>query len=454
MITEYLLKKYDCEVPRYTSYPTVPLWEDMPNTDQYITNFISGFNKYNSECGISLYIHLPFCESLCSYCGCNKVITANHGVEERYLHAIINEWYQYRKLMPSTPVVRELHLGGGTPTFFSPENLKRLLNCIFDLAEIHPQRQFSLEGHPNNTTKAHLEILHQLGFSRLSLGVQDYNARVQRVINRMQPYDNVKRVTILARETGFSSVNYDLIYGLPLQTMHTILQTARDTIALRPDRIAYYSYAHIPWKMKAQRLYNEQDLPAPELKAKFYHSSRLLFLSGGYIDIGMDHFALPEDPLSQALQQGYLYRNFMGYTTVHTPFMLGLGVSAISDTGSAYAQNSKELTNYYHQLDQAVLPLQKGYILSDTDIDFRNYINEVACKRKVVFNPAHSDLLQAFVVPDLQALADDGLIKLEQNQLSVTESGTLFLRNVCRAFDLKGKANQKQKKNFQFSKSI
>ena len=452
--TVSLLSKYNRDVPRYTSYPTVPFWHDFADNQSYFHNFSERFSLYNKPEGISLYLHLPFCETLCTYCGCNKVITKNHSVEEEYLNAILDEWYQYGKLMEATPVIRELHLGGGTPTFFSPENLRRLLNCLFDIADIHADREFSIEGHPNNTTKAHLELLYQFGFRRISLGVQDHDPEVQRIINRIQPYENVKRVTEWARQTGFTSVNYDLIYGLPHQTGKSITKTIIDTIALKPDRIAFYSYAHIPWKAKSQRLYDERDLPPAEQKLKFYTIARSLFLSSGYKDIGMDHFALPGDDLYIAYHTGNLHRNFMGYTTAKTHFLVGLGVSAISDTGTAYAQNNKELTNYYRRLNASEIPVQRGYLLNETEAVFRNYILDIACKGKTTFGSHQRDLLEEFVLPELKEMENDGLLLLRKKQLTVTGTGRMFLRNICHAFDLKDKLRDNQNDVPKFSKAI
>ncbi|TAM97496.1 MAG: oxygen-independent coproporphyrinogen III oxidase [Chitinophagaceae bacterium] len=454
MTQEMLLKKYNREVPRYTSYPTVPFWKEWMHAKDYVDNFKTNFDKYNQGEGISLYLHLPFCESLCSFCGCNKLITANHDVEEKYLNAVIGEWYLYRRLMGAKPIIRELHLGGGTPTFFSPGNLKRMLDCIFDIADIHPQRAFSLEGHPNNTTRSHLEILQQFGFTRISLGVQDYDPDVQRVINRIQPYENVEQVTQWARQTGFTSVNHDLIYGLPLQTLTSVKSTIEKTIALHPDRIAYYSYAHVPWIKKNQRLYDENDLPTAEQKMKFYLFSRSLLLLAGYEDIGMDHFALPGDSLYKASLEGGMHRNFMGYTTSYTPFLIGLGVSAISDTGSAYSQNCKELTNYYRKIDNSELPLQQGYILDETEVGLRKYIMDIACKGSVIFEPEHTNLLNTYVIPELKELANDGLIILGRRGLKVTGIGKMFLRNICQAFDLKWKWSQSKSEIPRFSRSV
>lgn len=447
-----LLKKYNKEVPRYTSYPTFPYWTEHENKKGYLDNLIEGFKKNNQREGISLYMHLPFCEKLCTYCACNKVITQNHEVEEEYWQSIISEWYQYCRFMGETPIIRELHLGGGTPTFFSPENIRRLLNCIFDIADVHPNREFSMEGHPNNTTWAHLEMLYQFGFRRISFGVQDHDAEVQRIINRIQPYENVKRVTEQAREAGFTSVNYDLIYGLPRQTEASVERTIGDTIKLRPDRIAFYSYAHVPWKIKGQRLYDEKDLPAAEEKLKFYLLGRQMFLEAGYKDIGMDHFALPHDDLYIASSQGKLHRNFMGYTTANTKFLVGLGVSAISDTGTAYSQNMKELSNYYRSIKTEKLPLQRGYFLNEMDLAFRNYILDIACKGQTTFMEKHKDMLQEYVFPELKELSDDGLILLQPAGLTVTESGSMFLRNICHAFDLKWKLSKN--KEVKFSKAV
>jgi oxygen-independent coproporphyrinogen-3 oxidase len=254
---EQIASKNNLPVPRYTSYPTVPFWYALEDKIKWLDTFKENFANQNKESGISLYIHLPFCEALCTYCGCNKKITTNHNVEDVYIEAVLKEWELYRQIMNERPIIRELHLGGRTPTFFSRENLKKLLMGIFKYAVIHEDEEFSIEGHPNNTTAAHLRMLNHLGFTRISLGVQDNDANVQRIINRIQPFENVKRATEEARENGFTSINFDLIYGLPLQTKESIKRTVEQCISLQPER----------------------------------------FLSNGYVDIGMDHFALPTDTL-------------------------------------------------------------------------------------------------------------------------------------------------------------
>ena len=452
-VNSILVRKYNQPVPRYTSYPTVPFWKEQIGVDEWRQAFKAKFEEQNHINGISLYMHLPFCESLCTYCGCNKKITTNHKVEDEYLLAIEKEWVIYRRLMKQMPVIRELHLGGGTPTFFSPRNLQRLLNFILKSSITHPRHEFSIEGHPNNTTREHLKMLYNLGFRRVSYGVQDNDPEVQRIINRIQPFENVKRATEMARAIGFTSVNFDLIYGLPLQTQESIERTINQTIELRPDRIAFYSYAHVPWTSKAQRLFDESHLPSAEDKIGLYLKGKELLMKNGYVDIGMDHFALPNDELYKAWREGRLHRNFMGYTTTSTKFLLGLGVSSISDTGNAFAQNDKTLHDYYASVAENKLPIRKGYFLSEEDEAFRRYILDIICKGEVSFEEKHSSLLEQYTFPILGELEKDGLIVWDKYGLTVTPQGHNFLRNICSAFDLYLQRGVKEDKNL-FSKAI
>lgn len=452
VFTDNLIRKYNQPVPRYTSYPTVPYWQESIDIERWKENVQQQFSVHNKSKGISLYIHLPFCESLCTYCGCNKKITANHKVENDYIAAIATEWKQYQTLQNEKPVIRELHLGGGTPTFFSPQNIERLLNTILSDTINHTENQFSIEGHPNNTTNEHLQTLYSLGFRRISYGVQDNNAEVQRIINRIQPIENVKRATDEAREAGFTSVNFDLIYGLPKQTEQSIEQTVLQTIDLQPDRIAFYSYAHVPWTSKAQRLFDEQDLPSAEEKIKLYLKGKELLTQHGYVDIGMDHFALKHDELYKARTNGTLHRNFMGYTTQYSGKLIGLGVSAISDTGNAYAQNEKRLHQYYEQINNGDLAVVKGYFLSEEDLHFKRYILDISCNRRTMFDEDDLFLLREYTFPKLKSLADDGLIHYNETGLSLTQKGQHFIRNVCSAFDLF--LQRKMLDKVVFSKSI
>ena len=444
MINQGLLEKYNLPIPRYTSYPTVPNWQEVINPAAWAKGFEQQFKVHNSKEGISLYIHLPFCESLCTYCGCNKKITTNHNVEGEYIKAVVQEWRLYLQMMPEKPIIRELHLGGGTPTFFSPANLKKLLTTILQSGTIHPDHAFSLEGHPNNTTREHLQVLYDLGFRRVSYGVQDNDPTVQFIINRIQPFENVIRATELAREIGYTSVNFDLIYGLPNQTLESMERTLKQTISLKPDRVAFYSYAHVPWTSRGQRLFDEKDLPSADLKMQLYRLGKFHFAMNGYSDIGMDHFALPTDELykarydagSQTGRQSKLHRNFMGYTTQATSMLVGLGVSSISDIGNAYAQNHKTIREYYAAIHEGKLAVTKGYFLSAEDEAFKQYILHISCRGTAAFNPDHLPLLETYSFPQLQSMAADGLITWNYNGLTVTKIGHHFIRNICSAFDL------------------
>ncbi|OLY91503.1 oxygen-independent coproporphyrinogen-3 oxidase [Cnuella takakiae] len=435
-VNPLLIRKYNQPVPRYTSYPTVPVWHEQLDAAEWQQAFRQRFDEQNHTSGISLYIHLPFCESLCTYCGCNKKITTNHKVEDEYLEVIEKEWKRYRKLMKQTPVIREIHLGGGTPTFFAPRNLQRLIRGILKDSIVHPSHEFSIEGHPNNTTEAHLKALYELGFRRISYGVQDNDPDVQRVINRIQPFENVLKATEMARAIGFTSVNFDLIYGLPLQTIESIERTIAQTITLRPDRIAFYSYAHVPWTSKAQRLFDESHLPPAELKVQLYLKGKQMLTEAGYTDIGMDHFALPTDELYKCWERGKLHRNFMGYTTQQTGLLLGLGVSSISDIGTAYAQNEKTLHNYYEDINSGGLAIKKGYMLSEEDASFRKYILDIACRGSTTFKEKDLVLLEQYSFPKLKALAADELVEWDLEGIRLTPQGRQFIRNVASAFDL------------------
>jgi len=452
-IDQTLLSKYNVPVPRYTSYPTVPFWKEGIDMARWKQTFREEFSKNNLQHGTSLYIHLPFCESLCTYCGCNKKITTNHSVEDEYIEMVTKEWKLYRQLMSEPPIIREIHVGGGTPTFFSPLNLELLINSIVNRAIVHPHREFSIEGHPNNTTRGHLRMLYSLGFRRISYGVQDHDPKVQRVINRIQPVENVRRATEEAREVGFKSVNFDLIYGLPKQTLSSIEKTFQQTIELKPDRIAFYSYAHLPWTSRGQRLFDENDLPSAEEKLQLYLKGKELLTAAGYVDIGMDHFALPEDDLYEAWIDGTLHRSFMGYTTRCTSFLLGLGVSSISDVGTAFAQNKKTLHEYYETVKRNELAVFKGYFLNEEDISFRQYILNIICQGVTKIDSADLPIINDLSFGELERLKSDGLIEWNEKELIVTSLGRHFLRNISAAFDLHLQRNRQETKPL-FSKAI
>lgn len=433
-----LLQKYNVAAPRYTSYPTVPLWDNEAFSEpQWKSSLQASFTQKNGDGGISLYLHLPFCESLCTYCGCNKYITVNHGHETPYIGTLLKEWEMYLQLFDDRPRVREVHLGGGTPTFFSPDNLRMLLTRIFDTCEILPNASFSFEGHPNNTTREHMEVLYELGFRRMSLGIQDFDPVVQNIINRYQPYETVAGVVKEARAIGYTSINFDLIYGLPLQTPQSIRDTVAQVMQLLPERISFYSYAHVPWiQGNGQRLFSEKDLPKDEEKRALYELGRSLLQAHAYEEIGMDHFALPDDELYHAWKEGHLHRNFMGYTVAHTDLLIGLGVSAISDHRHAYVQNEKNLAAYQKRVQEGHFPVCRGHMLNQEDLLLRRHIRELMCNfstswtRQDVNCDAIMDGLQR-----LRELEQDGLVKVEPAGVAVTEKGRPFIRNICMAFD-------------------
>jgi len=449
-----LIQKYNVPAPRYTSYPTVPFWDQaVPKAEDWFKVVERAFAESNAQKGISLYLHLPFCEALCTYCGCNTRITKNHGVEGGYIQTLLNEWQLYLNHFPEKPIIRELHLGGGTPTFFSPANLKLLMEGIFAAAEIHPEREFSFEGHPNNTTAEHLQVLYDLGFRRVSFGIQDFDPLVQLTINRIQPYENVKFVTEAARRIGYESVNFDLIYGLPYQTLTSVAATIDQVATLRPDRIAFYSYAHVPWVKPGQRSYSEKDLPDSLAKRALYELGLQKLVALGYHDIGMDHFALPQDPLYQALQSGTLHRNFMGYTTCHTDLLIGLGTSSISDAKYSYLQNLKKVEDYKASIAVGELAILKGHFLSADDLIRKEAILNIACKAVLPITEVNAFILDADTRLKLKEMAAEGLLTFNQQLLEVTDLGKAFIRNICMLFDQKVKQAARTE-NPTFSKAI
>lgn len=433
-----LIQKYNISGPRYTSYPTVPFWDDDTfSKEKWICSFKKSFEETNSEEGISLYIHLPFCESLCTFCACHKHITKRHEVEDDYIETLLKEWKLYTDLMQEKPIIKEVHLGGGTPTFFSSENLKRLMEGLLERAIEHPQREYSFEGHPNNTTKEHLKTLFELGFTRVSFGVQDYDEHVQKAIHRIQPYENVQNVTQWAREIGYSSISHDLVFGLPFQTQKNIVDTIQKTKELKPDRISFYSYAHVPWvKGVGQRGFDEQDLPKDEEKRALYEIGKKMFFDLGYYEIGMDHFALKTDSLYEADQAKTLHRNFMGYSSSKTQLMIGLGMSAISDSWYGFAQNVKTVKEYKQLVNSGEIPVFRGHILTREDLIIRRHILNLMCKFCTSWefeDEQIPNLEQSLAL--LEEMEKDALISIENDRLIVYEKARPFVRNVCMAFD-------------------
>lgn len=426
-----LLRKYNIAAPRYTSYPTVPYWDNENFTStQWKRRLVTVYHEHKDE-GISLYIHLPFCESLCTYCGCNTRITKNHGVELPYIDALLKEWQMYCALLGDQPKIKEIHLGGGTPTFFSAQNLKQLLETIAGGASFNEDAACSFEGHPDNTTIEHLQVLYNLGFKRVSFGIQDFDPKVQFMINRYQTPAQVLAITELARQIGYQSINYDLIYGLPGQNMQGLTETINEVISLKPDRIAFYSYAHVPWIKAGQRHFTEKDIPQGDEKFALYQIGREMLVAAGYEEIGMDHFALKTDSLYTASEEGKLHRNFMGYTDQHTHILLGLGVSSISDCGTAFAQNAKTVEEYKKLILSDDLAVQKGHLLSEEDLRIRRQILDLMCQNETCF----VNDIPAAVVERLQSMINDRLVAIRNKEVKILPLGKSFLRNVCMAFD-------------------
>ncbi len=441
-----LLAKYDIPAPRYTSYPTVPYWSDDPTSEQWLRALQQAFSLPQTTW--SMYIHIPFCETLCTFCGCNTFITRNHRNEATYTAAIHKEWELYLAALPRLRAapVKQIHFGGGTPTFYSASSLRRLLQPIMASMTINPADfEGSIEVSPRSTNREKLLALRELGFQRISMGVQDYDPEVQRLINRIQPVEMTRDLTNIAREVGFESVNYDLIYGLPGQTPEKMRRAAEITMELRPERIALYSFAFVPWVKKAHRLFTEDDLPKGGDKRALYEIAREIFLEAGYVEMGLDHFALPQDSLAQAFAAGSLHRNFMGYTDQRTDVMLGLGVSSISEAPTCFHQNAKSLNEYKDAVLAGKLPTHRGHILTAEDQFFREQILQFMTQMRVQL---HDAAQVADVRHFLEPLLEDELVTIEGRELRLTEAGRPFLRNAAMALDMRLRRNKPETRIF------
>jgi oxygen-independent coproporphyrinogen-3 oxidase len=436
-----LLEKYDVPVPRYTSYPSVPHWQDVPSPhawDEALTGALAP-----ADSSLAVYVHLPFCETLCTFCGCNTVITKNHSRSAPYVDVLLAELDHYLARVPrlGDRPVAQLHLGGGTPTFLSPGELQHLLAALADRL---PMRAGSFEGSvevaPVVTTRDHLEALRASGLSRISLGVQDVDEHVLRLVNRPQPIELVDRLCQMARECGFESVNFDLIYGLPGQTPETMARLADEVVRMGPDRLAVYSFARVPWIKPAQRKFKDEDVPVGAPKRRLYEVVRGRLLSAGYEEIGLDHFALPQDALAASAKAGTLHRNFMGYTDRRTAALLGLGVSAISETPTCFHQNEKVITVYERRVAEGAIPTLRGHLLTADD---RRRADRILS----LMTTGHASLDSGDVVDArefLHELVADGLVEIGDGDLRVTADGKPFLRNAAAFFDARLRASEPQ----------
>jgi len=435
-----LLDKYNVPGPRYTSYPTAVQFKEANEQD------LVGLRKYlnrrsRSPQPLSIYIHIPFCFSLCWYCGCTKVITRDQSRSEAYLSYLEKEMEMIAPLIHADSRVRQLHLGGGTPTFLSPEELRRLSKMVKNYFRVDPDMEASIEIDPRRLSRDHISALAESGFNRASIGVQDTNPRVQEAVHRIQPFDQVKKVTGWLREDGIRSVNFDLIYGLPQQTKESFAATLNEVTELKPDRLAVYSYAHVPWIMPAQKLLDEENLPAGNEKLAMLIQTIDFLTDNGYRYIGMDHFARENDELSTAMENGTLHRNFQGYSTLAGMDLYAFGMSGISNVGDRYWQNSKDMNHYYKMLEEGNLPVSKTYQL-DRDDRIRKYvIMRLMCRPEIEFKEIENRWNIVFFdyfereLQRLSKLESDGLVKCHREGINITTKGRLFLRNIAMCFD-------------------
>ncbi len=447
-----LYRKYDVPAPRYTSYPTVPYWETPPKTKDWLRSIRESLNTTTQKNSWSMYIHIPFCETLCTYCGCNTVITKNHQREKMYLNLLHKELNYYLNEVSELKesVLYELHIGGGTPTFLSSDHLDFLLTFVLKNFTKRENWIGSVEVDPRHTQQKQLEVMRKHGFNRISLGVQDFNTEVQQLVNRIQSYEETKTLTEEARKLGYKSINFDLIYGLPQQSLKKMQNTIEKTLSLGPERIALYSLAIVPWIKPSQRIFKDEDLPGPKEKRELYEYSRDTLLAAGYIEIGMDHFSLPHDDLAIAQKNARLHRNFMGYTPLRTKLLLGIGLSAISETPDYFHQNHKEISRYEEAIHKKNrLPTLRGHCLTQEDKEQRELILQFMTHDHVNLP---STKMRLSLEKKLEEMIKDKLVVFQKNTIQITSKGKPFLRNACMALDKR--LHNKYPKTQVFSKSL
>ena len=458
VVTPELLTRFDVSGPRYTSYPTADRFVDAFGEDEYV---LALQQRRQSAVGkalpLSIYVHIPFCESLCYYCACNKIITKHHDRADVYLRYLSREIDLHTAHCGVGQTVSQIHFGGGTPTFLSDDGLRELMGMLRSNFTLVPGGEYSIEVDPRTVDASRLALLHELGFNRLSFGVQDFDPEVQKAVHRIQPAEQVFALVESARSIGFDSINVDLIYGLPKQTPDSFDRTLAQVAQLRPDRIALYAYAHLPDRFKPQRRIIWADLPMASSKVAMLSRSLEAFSSAGYVYVGMDHFALPEDALAIAKRQGRLHRNFQGYSTQPDCDLIGLGVSAIGRVGATYSQNAKTLDDYYDRLNQGRLPVIRGLALTRDDLVRRAVIMALMCQGELLFEPLETSWLidfRKYFAPELEQLQEmeqQGLVKLSAEGIEVTAMGWYFVRGIAMVFD---KYLQADKNRARFSRII
>ena len=457
-LTPDLLRRFDVPGPRYTSYPTADRFVEAFGANEYkqaLEQRGTGFGGRLAP--LSLYVHIPFCESLCYYCACNKIITKHPERADEYLDYLERELDLQLAHCSGKQTVSQLHLGGGSPTFLSDAGLSRLMDMVKARFQLQPGGEYSIEVDPRTVTQARLQHLYAMGFNRLSFGVQDFDPQVQKAVHREQPAEQVFALVEQARDIGFESINIDLIYGLPHQSPASFARTMEQVCALRPDRIALYAYAHLPERFKPQRRIAVQDLPNPVDKLTMLAQALQALQGGGYVYVGMDHFALPDDALAVAKRQGRLHPNFQGYSTQPDCDLLALGVSAIGRIGATYSQNAKTLEEYYDLIDQGQIPVVRGLALTRDDLLRRSVIMGLMCQGSLVVESVEQawliDFQQYFAaeLEQLRSMEGQGLVKLTGDAIQVTELGWYFVRGVAMVFDKNLQADRTRAK---FSKII
>ena len=455
IIDKQTLTKYDVAGPRYTSYPTAPEWDKSFTAANYIEK-LKAFGQNDKT--LSLYIHIPFCESLCYFCACNKVIRAKgEKVGNEFLEHLFKELEMVASHIGRKKLIRQLHWGGGTPTYLSETQIQRLFAKISSLFEIDFKEEIAIEVDPRTVTQSKLKVLRKLGFNRISLGVQDFDDKVMDDINRIQPYAQVKQVSDWCRELKFESINFDLIYGLPYQTKETFQKTLNLVHGLRPDRIALYSFAYVPWLSKPQNKFNLDEIPLHDEKLDIFINSRDSLLRSGYQAIAMDHFALKTDEMAKAFNEGRLHRNFMGYTVKPADEFIGVGPSAIGFLENTFAQNIKVLPEYYQMLSQGQLPIERGKILSQDDILRQWVIRNLMCQFEINKKSFLAQFKTSFdeyfkeESSHIQNCVEDSLVTEIGEKILVTDLGKIFIRNVCMGFDWYLKQKDAHKR---FSKTV
>jgi len=453
-----LLRRYDVAGPRYTSYPTADRFVEAFGEADYLQALEQRRDGVGAKAyPLSLYVHIPFCESLCYYCACNKIITKHHERGAEYLRYLEREVDLNIAHLGQGQVVSQLHLGGGSPTFLSDDELAHLMSMLRRNFQFAPGGEYSVEIDPRTVTRERLAALAEQGFNRLSFGVQDFEPAVQKAVHRIQPAEQVFDLVAASRELGFESVNVDLIYGLPMQTPETFERTLGQVVKLRPDRIALYAYAHLPERFKPQRRIHTQDLPPAASKLVMLSSAMRVLMDAGYVYVGMDHFALPTDALAVAKRQGRLHRNFQGYSTQPDCDLIALGVSSIGRVGPTFSQNVKTLDEYYDLLNQGRLPVARGMALTRDDLVRRTVIMALMCQGSVLFESvelSHLVDFKQYFAPEikaLEAMQEQGLLTMDDAGIHVTELGWFFVRGVAMVFD---KYLQADKNRARFSKII